>query len=275
MKEDSNHMESLQHGFCVYADLLGIKSAIKEASAKGSSDALIKKLLTAVADAKQQFVGDNGAPYGLPPRIYWRIFSDNLAIVVPTTYSIDNGIYELSSATLNAMQWQLAMTIKGFPLRGAISLGEIFLGEDLVIGQALVEAFELEEKDDFPRITFTANVMWKIRQHLKEKPNRRQSPVNNYLLIDEDGKAFINYLDVMECLGRYSVEHLMLHKSVAEKGLHCTDERVLMKYRWMAAYHNYFCSTLLSEEQKSDELLISEAGGLRHFTRAADYLLIA
>ena len=173
-----------------------------------------------------------------------RAFSDNIAIGWPIT---GDGEGELINAFENLAVFQLEMANAGFFVRGAISVGSVYLDEIVVFGDALLEAYRGETslaRD--PRIVLTQSARSYVSRHLEYYQNTLHAPQTSDVLQDTDKQWFINYLDAImiaenEAGPFFGV--LEKHKISVESKLEQYRQKppIFSKYAWSASYHNYFC----------------------------------
>lgn len=172
-----------------------------------------------------------------------KAFTDNIILSWPVAHDAE---MELAAAFNKLSAFQLKMIEGGFFVRGAISVGNAYVDEIAVFGDALVEAYKGESmyaRD--PRIILTPSARESIGGHLSHYGGAKDSPYFRHLLLDSDGQWFLNYLTVVlvaEERGPF-YEQLELHKEAVESNLrrYAGVPRIWAKYAWVAAYHNYFC----------------------------------
>jgi hypothetical protein len=141
--------------------------------------------------------------------------------------------------------YQLAMALKGFFLRGGLTLGELYIDDELIYGLALIEAVIMEEEDaKNPRIIISSNVMDIVKKQISFYTDPKESPHNTEILLDNDDKYFIDYLGVVEAMdGGMTQSILEKHRDII---LYCLEkfkgnDDIYSKYLWVADYHNYYC----------------------------------
>jgi len=78
------------------------------------------------------------------------------------------------------------------------------------------------------------------------------------LLRDRDGRAFVNYLEVLIGEAEDPRPQLKTHRKAVAKKLKAFrgNSRVWEKYRWIAEYHNHLCTKNANEEWDLSTLLI-------------------
>lgn len=151
---------------------------------------------------------------------------------------------------------------EGIFVRGAIALSDLFMNDNVVLGSALIDAYNLESKEAvYPRIIISKKVNDAIENHLSYYSNRLDSPQNNLYLKDIDGHIFVNYLYILFHYANYEEQEdtkyknyvkkeLESHKNIVIKMLNenINNYKVFDKYSWCARYHNFFCHNFLPSE---------------------------
>ena len=140
------------------------------------------------------------------------------------------------------------MILNGFFVRGAISVGEAYIDEIAVFGEALIDAYVGESKvARDPRIVLTDKAVSLVKEHLSyygDPPHH--APQVRDVLQDSDGQWFLNYLECVllaESEQGPFYEEFNKHKAVVEQRLNefKAEPYLWSKYAWVAHYHNYFC----------------------------------
>jgi hypothetical protein len=96
------------------------------------------------------------------------------------------------------------------------------------------------------------------------------------LLVNSDGRYFINYLD--ECIletydgWKLDAESLGLHRDRIQDALisYAKQPVVFAKFSWLSAYHNYFCDSVSAYPEYSDDLKVSLALSTVKFSRLGE-----
>ena len=203
----------------------------------------------------------------MKPDLYaLKAFTDNIALGWP----ISNDAERELTGTLNMLaRFQMEMVLEGFFVRGAVSVGDCYLDEVVVFGEALLEAHNGESKTARdPRIIMAGSAVSEAKKHFNYYVHPRY---NRYLLQDADGQWFVNYL---ECAIHKQLPYqqmLLAHKSMVEQRLvqHKKDPPIWSKYAWVAGYHNYFCRSYpqyLGSELRIDMELLHTTPGSIHVT---------
>jgi hypothetical protein len=197
------------------------------------------------------------------PRDFYALkaFTDNIVIGWPIGA---DGEIELGDA-FDAVSWfQFEMINAGFFIRGAISVGNVYIDDIAVVGGGLIEAYEGETslaRD--PRVVLTSSAKELVKRHLEyygsQSGGGAHAPQNRELLQDVDGQFFLNYLDGTVLVDEDVVgyEMLEIHKNRVAERLreHSANPAIWNKYAWVARYHNAFCDLHpghFGEEHKMD-----------------------
>ncbi|WP_238840716.1 hypothetical protein [Prescottella equi] len=176
-------------------------------------------------------------------------FSDSIALAVPLRQN-SHGL-ELGSALDSISAYQFELACAGRFLRGGITIGDAYADYENITGPALVEAADLEANVAvMPRVLLSeAGLRLAIMEGLSGYGDRAfTSEWNSALMIDADGRAFVNYLttaiDAESNDVALAVDLLEDHKKAVTDALvkHSKPPRVREKYVWVAHYHNTFCA---------------------------------
>jgi len=87
-----------------------------------------------------------------------------------------------------------------------------------------------------------------------------------FLMREQDGTVFIDYLDVISDDIEDPAVGLRMHKEKVEQELakHLNDARRWEKYRWVAEYHNAYIE---AEHPKASSLLVQTVDSARSYSR--------
>ncbi|MCX5639112.1 MAG: hypothetical protein NTX52_15665 [Planctomycetota bacterium] len=168
--------------------------------------------------------------YG-PTSISIKLFSDCFCI------SCDSSELDLLITELSFLQ--LFLSAHNIFVRGAISQGRHFENEHIIFSEGLVNAYELQNADRFPRIKIDEI----IPEGMKEKTDSFfVDRLADYLIVAPDGVCFLDYLQALTWEGVDAIKDDLFkdHKKAI------TDEvernrgnyNVIEKYKWLAEYHN-------------------------------------
>ena len=173
-----------------------------------------------------------------------KAFTDNIVIGWPVHSDAE---VEFGSAFMRLATFQFNMAIRGYFVRGAISVAPAYVDEVVVFGDALAQAYLGESKlARDPRIILTETAVSAAKKHLTYYFPPADAPHVRDILKDADGQWFLNYLDSVLIAedehGPFYREFLQ-HKAAVEAKLaeHSANPSIWAKYAWVASYHNYFC----------------------------------
>ena len=159
---------------------------------------------------------------------------------------------------LAALSW----AERGFFARGSIALGDFYIRDEFVFGAALVEAYRLERDNAIhPRVILSDAVHEAHRENLQNYAAEKGRPLTTLVLRDRDGRAFLNYLEVLFEETDDPIPRLVAHRDalIAKLRTYRAESRVWEKYRWVSEYHNHFCRKNARREWDLPALLIPDA----------------
>lgn len=255
----------LKRSLVAFVDILGYRTLINDAQANGTSQSLLIRLHEALSKASRYLneLDEKGEPYLTPSlqlnkdRYKIRTFTDNIVIGYPIH---DDAESEFGSMSSNLAFFQLEMSNRGFFVRGAITIGDLYIDDLVVFGKGLLDSYEGESKHARdPRVILTKSAKEAIMQHVGYYSNPSHSPQASELYKDADGQFFLNYLDsIMIAEDEHGPFFDMLekHKAAVEEKLnsHRDQPAYWAKYAWSANYHNFFCDQYshFTDEHKID-----------------------
>lgn len=202
-------------------------------------------------------------------------FSDNLVTVEPINLSSEEDPHpEMFSQLISVAAYQLNLAIRGRFLRGGITVGPAYADLTFVTGPAHLKAVQLEEvQAKNPRVLLDESGIEIAISGIRDLSPDEQL-YGDYLLVDEDGDVFVNYLmAVFEDEGFVNAptaeSGIKRHRVAVEDNLRkYSSTKVFEKYRWVARYHNHFVKSSRFNNRK-DLLIESEVvGQFVRFTKA-------
>ena len=127
--------------FCVFADILGFKETMVEAYKNGSELELFERLYSTIKDGVNQLKQDEKEVKDIGNRLWvHKTFSDNVVFGCPINLP-DFGEPEWWMTISQLADYQLAMALKGFFLRGGFTLeqeGTLFVISVFIICYDLI-----------------------------------------------------------------------------------------------------------------------------------------
>lgn len=239
---------SLRRSVLTYFDILGYIDMVREAYAAGQQARALQDIYAALTGGRswleETWLDPEVNRAFSKDRYALKAFTDNIVIGWPIR---DDAESELGDAFGKLIDFQFHMATSGFFVRGAIAIGEAYVDDVAVFGDALLEAHVAEtEVARDPRIVLTASAIEASQTHLQYYANPRRAPHVREVLRDADGQWFVNYLQAVlyavDDHGPYYQE-LLKHKAIVEHRLtqYKSKPPIWSKYAWVAGYHNYFC----------------------------------
>ena len=238
----------------MFLDVLGAKNIIRSGDLAGLWEALSSGF-----DLLRQCDSPSGNPIS-----QWEMktFSDNVLLA----FSIETDDSEIELAVIFdcVSPFLFHMACRGFFVRGGLVVGSLCIDVNRVLGEALLSAYELEQKACYPRVVVDLKIVDLLRAHIK-RPHFPNSAWKSFFLQDCEKQVFVNYLQSQilrddEDGAEVVVERIEQHREQIEKQLRENEAHgpVRSKYCWLAAYHNHFVSDLKKSGYRNGANFISE-----------------
>jgi hypothetical protein len=199
----------------------------------------------------------------LDPESPWpaAMFSDTLVMTAPTDlFGGDESA--LAGLLMHVSRLQLNLAERGFFARGSITLGDFYIRDELVFGEALVEAYGLERDEAIHPRVIVSNEVLEVQRQKPKVFVATTGATATLLLRDRDGRAFVNYLEMLVGeAGDETAVRVAAHRDALASKLnaHRDNSRVWEKYRWVSEYHNHFCNEHEDEDWFAPDLMIPDA----------------
>lgn len=241
--------------YCAFLDVLGFSARVRASYKDKTANALLRQFHAIFKRRVSQLESDVDGSL-----LYFKSFSDNVLLAHPR-FSHDMEA-EFGFILWSISEYQLEMALQGFFIRGGLSVGNLFVDDNSVYGEALIDAHDLESKVAVnPIVVLCNNTMKLVDQHL-EYYRAGSAPQVRDVLVNADGRYFINYLS--ECIldtdegKELHASSLRKHKEQIEHALslYAGQPHVFSKFTWLSAYHNYFCESVSLCPGYSDMLRI-------------------
>ena len=257
-KNDYTHNGKPIHklSYCAFLDILGFSERSRASYKNGTANQLLQDFHSIFKSQIDKLKDETSES-----QLYFKSFSDNVLLAHPN-FSKDMES-EFGFIIWAIKEYQYAMALKGFFIRGGLSVGPLFIDDNSVYGEALISAYELESKVAVNPIIVLCNETMKLVESHLEFYSGEAAPQMRDVLVNSDGRYFINYLseslidtDDGLCLDTRS---LRIHKNQIENALaqYSKQPSVFAKFSWLSTYHNYFCDSVSSFPMYSDKLKIS------------------
>lgn len=191
------------------------------------------------------------SPYAL------KTYTDNVLVAWPLDSSgSENSEGEFGGIVTGALFYQLDLALEGLFVRGGLTLGQVYVGDDFVFGSPIIEAHRLESVHGSPpRVVLSDSVVTLATRQLASYGDAEDSP-HNTSLIRQGDIVFLNYLGPLidgSADEDEQSEGFERHKRILEINLnrHSGDDQVMSKYLWLAGFHNYVISRWCPWEERS------------------------
>jgi len=205
-------------------------------------------------------------PYDLDLEVQASTFSDLIVRVVPINRPEElPGLLVYEGGNVSWIQW--ALLHRQLLVRGAITIGNIFIDDEMVFGPGLNRAHLLESKHSLnPRVivdpvAFEEAI--RVNRSTKLEGWNPREALQIVFKRDFDGFRFVDYLSTtaLKCIEDRDASSLMIHKNKIIEGLAASDLSVRTKYEWLCSYHNetveFFAGDLTSRcKSPKDDLVI-------------------
>jgi hypothetical protein len=164
-------------------------------------------------------------------------FSDS--VVVSYAVHEQSAVFYLLSDIAFAV---IDLAIRGYLVRGAVTIGDLIHTKRYLVGPAMVEAYDLESKvAKDPRVLINPKLVSIARKAHAERHDARyeERSVRAFMTKDTDGQYYINYVSwrsVVETAGMEDDNYPLYLGDIASiltRGLAKTDPSVLSKYLWI------------------------------------------
>ena len=179
-----------------YIDILGVKARMMS----GTSLARQRRDATALRKALDQcwpeLVPSHEEDLSL---LKASAFTDNVVVGIPIRADLAFEESDLGSALLQVAAFQLEMILCGYPVRGAIDVGSLYLDDQMAWGSGLLGAYTAEQEFALePRVILTSSALKLVYKHLEYYGRIEWSPHFGEILIDRDDRPFLNYLEASD-----------------------------------------------------------------------------
>jgi hypothetical protein len=129
---------ALSHRYIALFDILGFKSILDHNEVTRVAEAFV------IFKKKIEVYASLAHVWGEESPIRYSLFSDTVFL-----YSIDDSPAAFEFMTLAAQMLLGNSLTYGLPMRGAITKGDVFVDNDVFIGQAIVDAYLMEQQQEW------------------------------------------------------------------------------------------------------------------------------
>lgn len=232
------------NSYCIFCDILGFSKEIQNHKSKYPNEHL-NELCNAINIATSDLQENESGIFEI------KTFTDNIVIGTPIKNLHPEEYFGL--IILDIIMYQVQMILRGFFIRGGWSIGNLYMDDNIVYGESIIEAYGLESGiANYPRIILSDDMKKMIEEHVGYY-NEIHPPQIYHVLEDENGKYFINYLYAIIADADYGYpiqfEYLKNHKCIVENQINrfSNESYIREKYEWSAFYHNRFCDIYIKD----------------------------
>jgi hypothetical protein len=229
--------------FVAYMDILGFRQKVVNLKDGEEKDNLYLVMNMLNGEVEKNYghilnMSEQGWEYAM--------FSDSIAISV-----LGKSSEVLFSLLIVVIHMQIELLGKGIIIRGGIAAGELKHEKNLIIGKAMIEAVELEELAQYPRIVLTDKTI-KIIQASPDYLDYEKDIIS-MVKKDKDGLYFVDFLSQIEEVdsNELYLDLLSKAKSIIQQGLmqNKNNPPILCKYEWLKSYYLETLNDQLSNDK--------------------------
>ena len=217
-----------------YIDLLGVTNRINSKDNQLAMNKLYNLYTFSVNLTKEIQIKEN-------KNIQFKIFSDNIILAKKLSTEKSQRSRDMHILLMCAGHFQELSTSDsiGWLLRGGISIGQLFIDDVMVWGEALLKSYYLEDKiANYPRIIIDQNTINEIMQN---------NVLNKYLRKDFDNLYFLNFLNDCHFCGERLMKGFQIMQEEIGKNM---DEKTYQKLSW---HMNFVNAELDRKNEKKDK----------------------
>lgn len=235
-----------------FIDLLGFKNIVNEVNKdKNKAIGKINYLIDIIEKSIKSniYIGDEESDY---LAVEYKIFSDCICLSMDCVEPYEGcdtsiGIYLFLS---DLIKIQARLVMDNIFIRGAVTIDNHFLHDNLIFSAALNNAYKSESTRAVnPRVVIDESIIEVLSRY--QDPYDSDVHFSNYNKIikrDSDGLLFLDYLEYCDDNEVNTNDFIELHKNIIEERLENEDDPyIISKYLWVANYHNQKVSELLQK----------------------------
>ncbi|QXI21132.1 hypothetical protein HU724_019155 [Pseudomonas iranensis] len=261
----------IEKRFCAFIDMLGFKSIVtKNGNANEACSQVVNALKAGLSALEQP------KDLGL---IDVKSFSDNVLI----SLRCDLGQVFVAPIFEFICRYQIELIRHGYFVRGGLALGGLYIDENAIYGEALIEAVDIEKDQAINPVVMLSQGVFdfaKTNSHLDVVSAVFNGRSCRSYVFERHGRYFVNYLraafvpnDDPEAGGifptKLDVQVIALHRDMIASNIkmYSASSKVLEKYLFLAVYHNKFCEECVGVVGYNESLKISSFGDEVNFVK--------
>jgi len=252
---ERDFQETYNQRIVAYIDILGFRTQIQLLNKKSTFSKKLFQALCTLENFRLTHDGQLKPDDNFDSLQRVSTFSDNIVLSRPV---------DSHAPIWNILFWLIYLVNEmlsiGVVLRGGISVGQLYHETNIILGEGLVNAYELESQVAiYPRIVIDDKVIKLIKKDLKNQKDLLKH-YQMYIKRDFDGVYFLDHLACSETIaqitGTSGLDFDQLRMTVI-KILQSKNLKISAKGRWYANYFNDFLeqnSEFYSHLQKIDNI---------------------
>lgn len=229
LKQEKESISEKKH-IVAYLDILGAKNKIKNGDVEFLNQ-LNNIYIAAISNSTK--VNNANHNENLPD-IKQQIFSDNIVFAQEikdgyTVYQVFNFVLFISAYLHQAL-------VTGLLIRGGITVGDLYIDSNFVLGKALIRAYKLEsEVAIFPRVVLDLDVFGILSAMDDDIFKNFSLPVGDDMLYYIDSCRVIYKPD------KYKVNFEHIRQSILNVCKYEQNLKILQKHLWLINQFNDYC----------------------------------
>jgi len=153
--------------YVAFLDILGFKSILKNVGSADSLGVQMSELLQAsILSALTGKTANVDINQNLDVRTDIRVYQFSDAIILYTEEDKDESLYKVI-VVLNLLFAQ--SILRGLPLRGALTFGDLYVNGSIIVGEPMVKASELEGRQEWSGLIVDCKINSSLLSKLKDE----------------------------------------------------------------------------------------------------------
>lgn len=245
MKSDSIKTEEC---YIVYFDILGYEQYFEE---NKDSEQLLQDIVHMIKDIKKRV--DVFKNLGFQD-IHIKAFSDNVIICIKCKDLVMQELNQLGFLIAN-IEWLILLKYN-LLVRGAFTKGKIYMDSNIVYGEGLIRAVQLESEAKFPRIIIDKMFKKDDFEFLGE--DIASEDIDGQLFIDYFLKmklVFESYPIIKENIIKQIKRYGKYNKQLKDENKIRAYDAIIQKILWLVEKHNQACDIINLPKEKINYLV--------------------
>lgn len=218
-----------------FIDILGFRAFVNETIDKNSSivhEDKLKNLIDSLLLIKTEFQ-THQENSELSSSFIITYFSDSIVFSIKST--VVNDLIEVFEILKRI---QIRLVDKGILLRGGIVQGNVLHTKEMILGPAMMSAYDLESKSAlYPRITIDPKIIYEM---FDENGNTlSEHDFRKTFMIDFDNTYYVDYFTDVTFYNSNEKTYYSNLRNLIRNGVRRADIGIRMKYLWMLNKFNH------------------------------------